>query len=70
MGVIDNVVDLKKVVDLNKEALDYHAAYPAGKLGISITKPTNSQKDLSLAYTPGVAEPVRAIAKDPENAYK
>ena len=70
MSIADNFIDTKKVVDLNQEALDYHAAYPAGKVGISLTKPTNSQKDLSLAYTPGVAEPVRKIAENPENAYK
>jgi len=75
MSIIDNsIADLKKITDvntdLNKESLEYHAAYPAGKISIAITKPTNSQKDLSLAYTPGVAEPVRAIAKNPEDAYK
>ena len=71
MSIIDSgVTDLKKSTDLNKESLDYHAAYPAGKISINITKPTDSQKDLSLAYTPGVAEPVRAIAKNPEDAYK
>ena len=74
MSILDNsantTVELKKPIDLNKEALDYHAAYPAGKISITVTKPTNSQKDLSLAYTPGVAEPVRAIAKNPEDAYK
>jgi malate dehydrogenase (oxaloacetate-decarboxylating)(NADP+) len=70
MSIIDESLDLKKATNLNQEALEYHAAYPAGKISISITKPTNSQKDLSLAYTPGVAEPVRAIAKNPEDAYK
>ena len=74
MSILDNsakaTVELKSSIDLNKEALDYHAAYPAGKISITVTKPTNSQKDLSLAYTPGVAEPVRAIAKNPEDAYK
>ena len=72
MSIIDNsTADLKKATaDLNKESLEYHAAYPAGKISITVTKPTNSQKDLSLAYTPGVAEPVRAIAKNPEDAYK
>lgn len=55
--------------DLKKQALEYHAANPPGKIGISITKPCNTQKDLSLAYTPGVAEPVREIAKDPQAAY-
>ncbi|NWO06431.1 MAG: malate dehydrogenase, partial [Alteromonadaceae bacterium] len=41
-----------------------------GKLSVEITKPTRTSRDLSLAYSPGVAEPVREIAKDPENAYK
>ena len=51
-------------------ALDYHQ-YPApGKIAIEITKPCNTQLDLSLAYTPGVAEPVRAIAQNPDEAYK
>lgn len=53
-----------------KKALDYHQFPEPGKIGIAITKPCNTQKDLSLAYTPGVAEPVRAIAHDPEDAYK
>lgn len=53
-----------------QDALDYHALPFPGKLGIQITKPTETQADLALAYTPGVAAPIRAIAKDPENAYK
>lgn len=56
--------------DLRQAALDYHAATPAGKIGIAITKPCDTQKELSLAYTPGVAEPVREIAKDPAMAYR
>ena len=56
--------------DLKQAALDYHALPTPGKIGIAITKPCNSQADLSLAYTPGVAEPVRAIAEDEENAFK
>ncbi len=55
--------------DLAKDALAYHANSPAGKIAIVITKPCETQRDLSLAYTPGVAEPVREIAKDPEAAY-
>lgn len=51
-------------------ALDYHLHPAPGKIAIEITKPCNSQNDLSLAYTPGVAEPVRAIAQNPEDAYK
>lgn len=57
-------------VDLNQEAIKYHEACPAGKIGVSLNKPTNSQKDISLAYSPGVAAPVLAIAKNPEDAYK
>lgn len=56
--------------DRKQAALDYHAQPQPGKIGISITKPCLTQEDLSLAYTPGVAEPVRAIATDPEAAYR
>ncbi len=52
-----------------KRALDYHRLPRPGKTGTEITKPCNTQDDLSLAYTPGVAEPVRAIADNPELAY-
>ena len=51
-------------------ALDYHAKPEPGKISVDISKPCASQYDLSLAYTPGVAEPVRAIADDPDNAYR
>jgi len=51
-------------------ALDYHQFPKPGKIALEITKPTADQKDLALAYSPGVAEPVKAIAEDPENAYK
>lgn len=56
--------------DLKQAALDYHARSPAGKIGTLLTKPCETQYDLSLAYTPGVAEPVRAIAADPALAYR
>ena len=55
--------------DLKQAALDYHALPQPGKLSISLTKPAESQRDLALAYSPGVAEPVREIARDPELAY-
>jgi malate dehydrogenase (oxaloacetate-decarboxylating)(NADP+) len=51
-------------------ALDYHAHGVPGKIATELTKPCNTQRDLALAYTPGVAEPVKAIAEDPEMAYK
>jgi malic enzyme len=55
---------------LKQRALDYHEFPIPGKLCVHVTKPTNSQDDLSLAYTPGVAVPVLAIAETPENAYR
>jgi malate dehydrogenase (oxaloacetate-decarboxylating)(NADP+) len=54
---------------LKEDALKYHAEPRPGKIATEITKPTATQRDLSLAYTPGVAEPVREIHKDPEAAY-
>ncbi len=55
--------------DLKQAALQYHAEPVPGKISIQVTKPCETQRDLSLAYTPGVAEPVRAIAADPDAAY-
>ena len=55
---------------LKQAALDYHQNPKPGKIAIEITKSTETQKDLSLAYTPGVAVPVLEIEKNPENAYK
>ncbi|QBQ40073.1 NADP-dependent malic enzyme [Sphingobacterium psychroaquaticum] len=53
-----------------KEALDYHAMGRPGKIAVVPTKPHTSQRDLSLAYSPGVAEPCLAIAANSEDAYK
>ena len=53
-----------------KEALDYHEFPRPGKLQIEPTKPLSSQRDLSLAYSPGVAEPCREIVADPLNVYR
>lgn len=55
--------------ELKQAALDYHAHPVAGKTATALTKACDTQYDLSLAYTPGVAAPVRAIAEDPEAAY-
>ena len=52
-----------------QEALQFHAHGKPGKLEITPTKPLTTQRDLSLAYSPGVAVPVRAIAEDPSTAY-
>ncbi len=53
-----------------EQALAYHSEGRPGKLKITPTKPTETQRDLSLAYTPGVAEPCREIARDPSAAYR
>lgn len=53
-----------------QEALDYHSCGRPGKIEVIPTKPYNSQRDLSLAYSPGVAEPCLEIEKNPEDAYK
>jgi malate dehydrogenase (oxaloacetate-decarboxylating)(NADP+) len=56
--------------NIKQAALDYHEFPRPGKISTNITKSTETQRDLALAYTPGVAEPVRAIAQDPEAAYR
>ena len=52
-----------------QEALQFHSQGKPGKLEITATKPLTTQRELSLAYSPGVAEPVKAIAEDPGTAY-
>jgi len=59
----------KKAVT-DKEALDYHEFPQPGKISVEVTKPVATQRDLSMAYTPGVAVPCLAIEKNPEDAYK
>ena len=56
--------------DLKKRALEYHAKGQPGKIAIQTTKPCDTQQDLSLAYTPGVAAPVREIADNPDLVYQ
>ncbi|VVQ38046.1 NADP-dependent malic enzyme [Pseudomonas fluorescens] len=56
--------------DFKKAALDYHEFPTPGKISIALTKPADTAAQLALAYSPGVAEPVREIAKNPENAYR
>jgi len=53
-----------------EEALEYHSSAPAGKISIVPTKPCRTQRDLSLAYTPGVAIPCKEIERQPDLAYK
>ena len=63
--------DMTKAKDpvTDEEALRFHARGKPGKLEITPTKPMATQRDLSLAYSPGVAAPVKAIADQPETAY-
>ncbi len=56
--------------DLKRAALDYHALPVPGKLRVIPTKPCTTQQELALAYTPGVAEPVREIVRDPDSVYR
>lgn len=56
--------------DRNKEALDYHSQGRPGKIEVVPCKPTSTQRDLALAYSPGVAAPCLEINKDPESVYK
>lgn len=53
-----------------QDALDYHSQGRPGKIQVVPTKPTNSQRDLTLAYSPGVAEPCLKIAENTEDVYK
>ncbi|HCH3863024.1 TPA: malate dehydrogenase [Vibrio parahaemolyticus] len=53
-----------------QKALDYHAYPTPGKIAVELTKPAETAGDLALAYSPGVAEPVREIAQNPDNVYK
>src|SRR5215467_10785048 len=53
-----------------EDALEYHSSSPAGKIAVTPTKPCRTQRDLSLAYTPGVAIPCLEIEKNPLDAYR
>src|SRR3989337_1965151 len=53
-----------------EDALDYHAQGRPGKIAVVPTKPLSNQRDLALAYTPGVAEPCLEIKKTPDDVYK
>jgi malate dehydrogenase (oxaloacetate-decarboxylating)(NADP+) len=61
--------DARKRTFTDEEALSFHQFPTPGKLAITPTKPMATQRDLSLAYSPGVAVPVLRIAEDPETAY-
>ena len=53
-----------------EDVLEYHSSAPAGKISVTPTKPCATQRDLSLAYTPGVAIPCLEIEKQPGLAYR
>ena len=56
--------------DIYSEALEYHRTGRKGKIEVVVTKPFSTQKDLSLAYSPGVAQPCQEIAENKEDAYE
>jgi malate dehydrogenase (oxaloacetate-decarboxylating)(NADP+) len=64
------VLILNGMIIRKEDALEYHSQAPSGKLSITPTKPCRTQRDLSLAYTPGVAVPCLEIERDPALAYK
>ncbi len=66
----DQPQELTAEEQFRQQALDYHALPTAGKISVELTKPAETAKDLALAYSPGVAEPVREIAQNPDNVYK
>ncbi|ELP5730170.1 malate dehydrogenase [Vibrio vulnificus] len=66
----DNSQQITPEEVFRQQALDYHALPTAGKIAVALTKPAETAKDLALAYSPGVAEPVREIAQNPDNVYK
>ena len=61
---------VEKRAELRRAALEYHEFPTPGKLAISATKQLTNQRDLALAYSPGVAAPCEEIVKDPNNAYR
>ena len=64
------MIDDEKRSFTDEEALAFHALPRPGKIGVHATKPMATSRDLSLAYSPGVAVPVRKIAEDPDLAYE
>jgi malate dehydrogenase (oxaloacetate-decarboxylating)(NADP+) len=58
------------MTDFRQQALDYHAQPTPGKISVALTTSAETAEDLSLAYSPGVAEPCRVIAEYPDEVYK
>jgi malate dehydrogenase (oxaloacetate-decarboxylating)(NADP+) len=69
MGKHPTIIERSTTMIRKQEALDYHSQGRRGKIEVISSKSCQTQRDLSLAYTPGVAEPCREIAKNPEDAY-
>jgi len=69
MAELDSGHRAKRPTITDQEALDFHSRGKPGKLEITPTKPMATQRDLSLAYSPGVAVPVKAIAENPASAF-
>jgi malate dehydrogenase (oxaloacetate-decarboxylating)(NADP+) len=61
--------EIERLSQTDEDALAFHRADPPGKIALKATKPMATQRDLALAYSPGVAAPVRAIAADPDAVY-
>lgn len=61
---------MSNTTNRKRDALDYHSNGRPGKIEVVPSKPTNSQRDLALAYSPGVAEPCMEIYRNPEDVYK
>ncbi|NVD05483.1 malate dehydrogenase [Vibrio sp. JPW-9-11-11] len=66
----DNRQELSPEEQFRQHALDYHAYPTPGKISVELTTPAETANDLALAYSPGVAEPVREIAQNVDNVYK
>ncbi|WP_038175956.1 MULTISPECIES: malic enzyme-like NAD(P)-binding protein [Vibrio] len=66
----DNPQQLSPEEQFRQQALDYHAYPTPGKISVELTTPAETARDLALAYSPGVAEPVREIAQNVDNVYK
>ena len=66
---IITTVSSDNVNPIYQDSLDFHAALPRGKISINLPKPLTNQRDLSLAYSPGVAAPCLEIQKDPSKAF-
>ncbi|KLN66886.1 malic enzyme-like NAD(P)-binding protein [Vibrio sp. VPAP30] len=66
----DNRQEVSPEEQFRQQALDYHAYPTPGKIEVALTTPAETAKDLALAYSPGVAEPVREIAQNADNVYK